>query len=236
MIHSHQNKKTWQKKIHRFIALSNFSKSKFIEAGFSSDKISVKPNFVQDPYQGAQFERPVNFNGHALYLGRLNQEKGILRLVRAWKKMNFPLHIAGSGPLLKQIENEQSENVTLLGHLDQAEKDEALRNARFLILPSESYEGFPVVVAEAYAHGLPILASRIGSLQELIVDQKTGVHFAVDDELDLQTKANTLFHSKELLSKMNSECRAHYETYFSAGVNFRSLMNIYRATLDNLVK
>ena len=82
MIQAHRNKDTWNTKVNQFIALSNFSKNKFIEAGFSPEKISTKSNFLADPLASGAIAGKENF---AVYVGRLSDEKGLHTLMKAWK-------------------------------------------------------------------------------------------------------------------------------------------------------
>ncbi|MGR5973789.1 glycosyltransferase [Bacillus cereus] len=99
---------TWENAVDRYIALTNFSKQKFIQGGISESKIIVKPNFLMQNLE------PVNRNldeEYILFVGRISEEKGIRNLLNAWKmidnKKGTKLYIIGDGPDKKILESEQ---------------------------------------------------------------------------------------------------------------------------------
>jgi glycosyltransferase involved in cell wall biosynthesis len=100
MVAQHRKQGTWQHKVNRFIALTDFAKSKFVEAGFPADKIAVKANFVDDPLKHAPQKNPTT-PGFALFVGRISEEKGIKNLLKAWSSLDDHalLKVAGGGPL-----------------------------------------------------------------------------------------------------------------------------------------
>ncbi len=168
MLTFHKFLNTWYKKINLYITLTNFAREKFISGGFPSENIVVKPNFVYpDPGIKAQSD------SYVLFIGRLSMEKGIKTLLFSFKKLeSIPLKIAGAGPLLSWVSNfvltYNRENIRVLGHLNSLEVFKFLKNSRFLVFPSESYEGFPLTLIEAFATGTPVIASRLGSMAEIV--------------------------------------------------------------------
>ena len=158
-----------------------------MKAAFLAEKIFVKPNYLQtDPGKG-------DGNGHyALFVGRLTPEKGISTLLDAWRQIgaDLPLQIAGDGPMAADVEKAAGETagVTWLKWLPRAEILERMKNASVLILPSTWYEGFPMIIAEAFAVGLPVIASNLGSMASIVDDQRTGLHFRAGDAGDLAEK------------------------------------------------
>jgi glycosyltransferase involved in cell wall biosynthesis len=109
-------------------------------------------------------------------------------------------------------------------------------DAAFLLFPSECYENFPRVIVEAFAKGLPVLASRIGSVEELVADGKTGLLFNFGDPDDLAAKAEWMFSHPEELSRMSLAARKEYEEKYTAERNYEQLMQIYRAAMENAAK
>ena len=101
-------------------------------------------------------------------MGRLTPEKGISTLLEAWRQIGheLPLQIAGDGPLAVEVEkaSREMEGVTWLKWLPRAEILQRMKDASVLILPSTWYEGFPMILAEAFAVGLPVIASNLGSM------------------------------------------------------------------------
>src|SRR5262249_28598371 len=132
---------TWSRKIDRYIALTEFGRQKFIECGLPPDRIAIKPHFLETP-PTPRFDH----DGYALFVGRLAPEKGLLRLLRAWRELPWlPLRIVGDGPLRAELERlihrDGVKSVELLGPMGLEECLGQLRGAQFLVFPSEWYEG-----------------------------------------------------------------------------------------------
>ncbi|MFB3104783.1 MAG: glycosyltransferase family 4 protein, partial [Pseudomonadales bacterium] len=136
-----------------YAVLTHFAKRKLVEGGLCADRIVVKPNFVADPGVRTQSVR-TQMDKPALFVGRLVPEKGVRTLLRAWCNLkNIPLAIVGDGPLLTEaktfIEQHQLHNVSLLGRYDAHEVIRLIKDAGCVLVPSECYEGFPLIIAEA---------------------------------------------------------------------------------------
>ena len=176
MLATHNYKGTWSKAISAYIALTHFARNKFIQGGFPAEKIFVKPNYLQvDPGLGG------GRGNYALFVGRLTPEKGVSTLLEAWRQIGkeLPLQIAGDGPVASEVEkaSREMDSVTWLKWLPRAEILERMKDASVLILPSTWYEGFPMILAEAFAVGLPVIASDLGSMSSIVDHQRTGLHF-----------------------------------------------------------
>ena len=225
MVAQHRKQGTWQHKVNRFIALTDFAKTKFVEAGFPTDKIAVKANFLHDPLQGSPRSNSETL-GFALFVGRLSEEKGIKTLLQAWSTLdNQNLKVAGTGPLEALLQSRK--NVLVLGHQNAAEVSRLMQQAAFLVLPSEWYEGFPLVLVEAFAHGLPILASKLGSMADIIKDGETGLLFAPGDAADLAGKAKWLMENPQQAQKFGENARRVFLDKHTAEKNYLELIAIY---------
>ena len=140
-----------------FVALSEFSRQKFIAGGIPSDKVRVKPNFVApDPGPGT------GTGNYAIFAGRLSEEKGLDTLLLAWKGLpGIPLEIVGDGPLLAPLQAKAAAlglpTVRFHGRLSRTKTLEMMRLARFLVAPSQCYENFPMGIAEAFACAVPVI-------------------------------------------------------------------------------
>ena len=156
--------------VHRFLAVSGFIREKHIEVGFPARRILVKPNVVP-----AQTRRD-GPGGYFLILSRLSIEKGISDIVGSWDAGLGELRIAGDGPERPRIEQlANGRNVRLVGSVPPSDIPALLAGARALLLPSSWFEGLPRVVVEAYAAGVPVIASQIGGLAEVVVDGESGL-------------------------------------------------------------
>ena len=222
-IEKQKTRQVWKNMVDRFIVLTDFARKKFIQGGFPAHKLRVKPNFVTTSLP----KGPPPPRQGALFVGRLSHEKGIEHLLAVWEKLEAPLTIAGSGPLEGKIKSLAPKNVKLVGHLSPAKVQSLMTRAQFLVLPSRCYEGFPLVIAEAFANGLPIIASRLGAMEELIDDHYTGLHFTPDDPADLRRKVLFALENPAHLASWGKNSRTVFKQRYSPASNFELLMNIY---------
>jgi len=232
MLAAHRRLGTWRESIDRYIALTAFSRQKFISAGFPPHKIMVKPNFVgQDPGPRAQTR------DFAILIGRLTPEKGVATLLDAWERLagRCALEIVGDGPerpaLEARLRQRNISGVTFRGSLPRREVMALLKSARALIAPSTWYEGFPMVIAEAFACGTPVICSRLGALQEIIADRVTGLHFTPGDPDDLARTVSWAWDSPDALAAMGRAARREYEQRYTAEANYALLIDIYHQAL-----
>jgi len=214
-----------------FIALSEFSKQKFIAGGITGDKIRVKPNFVA-PDPGAR----TGSGDFAIFAGRLSEEKGLDTLLLAWKSLpGIPLEIVGDGPLLAPLQAKAAAlglpTVKFHGRLPRNKTLEMMKLARFLVSPSQCYENFPMGIAEAFACGVPVICSRLGGMQEIVQDGRTGLHFSPGNAADLAEKALAAWSDPARASRMGEQARREYETKYTAEKNYPLLLKIYQQVL-----
>lgn len=214
--------------VHRFIALTEFAREKYVTGGVARDRVSVKPNFVPDTYARSTLPR-----SGALFVGRLSKEKGLAALLEAWRKIpDIMLTIVGDGPDRGILEAMAPQNVVFCGHRPPEDVAHYMRTAAALIVPSIWYEGFPVTIVEAFAAGLPVLASRIGSLAEIIEVGNTGLLFEPGDAASIVKTILRGWSEKELLMRMGGNARVRYEQRYSPLVNLRQLEDIYDEALQ----
>ena len=228
----HQSKNTFKRLINSYIALSNFAKQQFIKAGFDEQKIKVKPNFINlDPGFSQKNE------DFAVYVGRISPEKGTEVLLKAWEKVNFmPLKLIGNGEHIGTSRNyaeKNSLNMEFLGQKSNKEVISYIQKSSFVILPSLCNENFPLTIAEAFACGKPIIASKSGSLAEIIEENKTGLLFEPGDSDDLTKKVRFLFENKNKIEEFGKNARREYELKYTAEINYEKLIGIYQETMRN---
>lgn len=245
MLGVHNSLNTWSRTVALFVAPSEFARRKFIEGGLPGERIAVKPNLVYpDPADtfesgqtngGSEVSRSPAEPRFALFVGRLAPEKGVRTLLAAWRQVRGDtlLRIVGDGPLRREVEAlaDGTSCVRWEGFKPRREVLEASRSARFLLFPSEWYETFGLVVVEAFACGIPVIASRMGAMEELIEDGRTGLHFAPGDPIDLATKVEWALNHPSEVEAMGRAARAEYEAKYTAERNYQLLTEIYgRAT------
>jgi glycosyltransferase involved in cell wall biosynthesis len=227
MLLIHRLLRTWQEKIDIYIALTDFARRKFSCGGLPEDKIVVKPNFVYpDPGVGHTKEN------YVLFMGRLSEEKGISTLLRAWQDLEgIKLKIVGNGPMKDEVQEyvnrKKLVGVEVLGRRTREEGIALIQRARLLVFPSECYETFGRVMIEAFACGVPVIASRLGAMEEILEDGRTGLHFNIGEPGDLASKVEWAWIHPEAMVEMGSEARIEYETKYNGERNYQMLIDIY---------
>ena len=217
MVQFHRALGTWQRKVTLYIALNAFCRDKFIEGGLPADRLRIKPNFIDLPAPAAAGPR-----SGLLFAGRLSHEKGLGVLAGALRQT---VRVAGSGPDAALLDG--LPGVTRLGALPGDELMREMGRASALLLPSIWYENFPRTLVEAYACGLPVIASRLGALASLVHEGRTGLLFEAGDAADLARKLQwTAAHPGEM-ARMGLQARALYEQELTGQANYEALRRIY---------
>ncbi len=231
MIQTHRWLGTWQNKVDVYITPTQFMRQKFIQAGLPPNQIWIKPTFLNaDPGVRSYWDN------YAVYVGRLTLEKGVMTLVRAWHKVSdVLLKIIGDGPLFpeiqKFIQENQLNNIILMGWLAKDEVIDMMKQARFLLVPSQWYEGFPLTVLEAFACALPVVVSDLGGLADLVENDVTGLKFVPGNAKNLQEKISWAISHPDEMEQIGKNGRKQYETYYTAGANYKQLVQIYNSIL-----
>lgn len=227
---THRARGTMANSIDAYIAASQFTADKLGTAVLPNDRIYVKPNFLaHDPGVGS------GTGGYVMYLGRLSPEKGISTLLSAWEALREPprLKIAGTGPLEDDVRRAAaaSSHIEYLGFAGDDLVDRTLKEAAYLVLPSVNYEGFPKTIVEALARGTPVVASRLGAMEEAIDDGITGRHFTAGDPADLSRVVTDLQRNPHTTSAMRGPARSAFVAKYTPDRNYAIMMRIYRQAL-----
>ncbi len=225
MLSTHRAIGTWRNKVTRYIALNEFCRQKFIEGGLPAERIVIKPNFVD-------FPAPADIPRQGfLFVGRLSAEKGVDVLVAAIQQLNYAdVRVAGSGPEAGQLDN--IAGLQVLGALSGDAVRIEMGQSMALVLPSIWYENFPRTLVEAFACGLPVIASRIGALAELVEDGVTGLLFESGNANDLAAKMKWAQKNPEQMREMGQNARIKYEAEYTANQNYNQLIAIYRDAIE----
>ena len=230
MLAIHRALGTWRRMVDVFVALTEFAREKFATAGLPASKIVVKPNFVADDAGVGS-----GSGGYALFVGRLSPEKGIETLLRAWPRLAVKkqLKIIGYGPMAPMVQEAAKQNpeIKWLRARNHADVLQQMREATVLILPSSCYEGFPVVAAEAFSTGLPIVASDLGSLSEIVSHGETGRLFPAGAPSALAEQMEWIYSHPGHLAAMRKRARQEYESKYAPAHNYQMLMQIYRRAM-----
>ncbi len=222
-----------ERAITSYIVLNDFCRSIFLRGGVPPTKLFVKPNFIFDVGQATY-----SHHGYALYLGRISNEKGVRTLIEAWKRIkNCSLKIVGEGEsresLTKLAKELDLSNVEFCGYKTPDKCAELIKGAKFLVVPSEWYETFCLVIREAFMAGKPVIASRLGVLAESVTDSKTGFTFEPGNAQDLAEKVQCILRNEKLSTCMGKMARSEFEEKYTADRNYDILIDIYNKTIQS---
>jgi glycosyltransferase involved in cell wall biosynthesis len=221
MLATHRALGTYRDRITRYIALNEFARDKYVEGGLPAERIRIKPNFV--PSVGTP---DWTLRRGGLYVGRLSSEKGLDVLARAVGAPDAQdIEVIGSGPL--EALASQSFGERYLGYRPLDDIMARMRSAQFLVLPSICYENSPRTIVEAFSCGLPVIASRLGALIDIVKDGVTGLLFNPGDSADLAEKMAWAKSHPEQMLRMGHAARAEYEAKYTPQRNYKMLIDIY---------
>jgi glycosyltransferase involved in cell wall biosynthesis len=243
VIMTNRRRGTWRDMVSAFVVMSEYTRSKFIEAGFPEDRFFVKVNFIPDPGISAT---PPSSGRTILYVGRLASEKGISNLLAAWSraglKFSDRLLIVGDGPERPALEQQaallglQQPQVTFAGWKSRSEVLELLAGSRAFVLPSLNYEGggCPMSLVEALATGRPALVSESGGMREIVTHEYNGLTFPTRDVSGLADALRRALADDRLADRLGENARIDYETKFSPAQNYDTLTCIYRFAMKRM--
>lgn len=175
-----------------FICVSEFNKRRLVESGVSSDNVTVTYNGVREP---ESFEKIKNEKINVVSIARLHPAKGIDTILKAVPHFsdNITVHIIGDGPLEEEYRTFIRENnlKNVIVHGFQSDVKPFLQMADIFLL-SSNWEGLPIAIVEAMAYKLPVVATNVGGISEIIHDTKGGRLFAPRDSDRLAVIINEL--------------------------------------------
>jgi glycosyltransferase involved in cell wall biosynthesis len=217
----------------KIITVSKFGQQMHQKSKSLFDKILHLYNFYPDLNQTEINTKKGNY---ILYFGRLSAEKGVETLFNAWlmKERKAQLKIVGTGELYEEL-NKKSigiSSIEMLGFKSGDELNKLIKEASFIIVPSEWYENNPLTIIEAYANGKPVIGCNVGGIPEIINDGDTGFLFemgSVDDLSDKITKAETI--DEEEYYRLSTNARKFADEHFSEESHYNSLLSIYKEVI-----
>lgn len=221
-------------KVDAFIAPSEFLKRKLISSGFPKEKIHHIPTFTIS----ASDEGEARTGAYGLYFGRISEEKGVETLIQAYEQMpNRQLKIVGddtkdeAARLKEYVRGHGLGNVEFLGFKASTELEAIIRGSRFTLIPSIWYDNLPNTALESFQCSKPIIASNIGSLPELVVDNSNGYLFEPGNIHDLIEKIGKLDDDK-VVERMGSTGKSRMADLFAPIAHYDKLMNVFLGLLS----
>lgn len=216
---------TWVRCVDVFVTPSDFARRKYVAAGWPESKLVVKANTAPDV--AAETE----WHGSFAFVGRFGVEKGTDILLSAWAEA-FP----NGGPGLRMIGGAaeaagegaaELQGVEFVGQVDRARVLAEVAGSRALVVPSRMYEVFPRVIAEAYALGVPVIASNVGPLPEIVEHGRTGLVFEGGDATGLAQAMGAMAGSDATAKELGRGARLAYEQKYSPAATTKQLIDIY---------
>ncbi len=206
------------------VVLSDYAKERYEAFGPQNQKLNVIPNFSFPP------KVPVvrdSVEDSWIYVGRLSDEKGIEPLLEHWPD-NEILKIFGSGPLENYLKNKNSqrENIIFCGFLDPDQRETILGKSLGLIFPSTCRENSPLILGEAFAAGLPVVAYSANAGAIEILKSGAGHVFHAFEELEISLEWVRLNNARASKAALD-----FYELKFSPEVWFNNISEVYKRAI-----
>jgi glycosyltransferase involved in cell wall biosynthesis len=214
-----------------FICPSRFMTGRMGAAGVFPERLRWIPHFV-----GAAPGRIDGATGDertVAFAGRLSPEKGVDTLIEAVGLVEAPVHldVAGEGPDRPRLEELAARRapgrVRFLGRLDSKEMDDLIDEAAALALPSRWYENQPMVVLEAFARGVPVVATDLGGTPELIRHGTDGFLVPPDDPAALAGALAALVSDTARAGAMGRAGRERMLADFSPDIHLSRVEDAY---------
>ena len=224
------------KRVAHWIAISQAQKEEHVLMGIPESRISVIPHFLESE------EEPLPYpeRGDVLFVGRLSQEKGVDRLLRAWQRvqdLGRNLWIVGEGPergALEKLTNSLSlRNVRFTGFLASADTKTIWERSACSVVPSIWKEPFGMVVLEAWARGRPVVAHRIGALPEIIKEDEEGILVHPDDPMEMAKAILSILQNPKKGELMGIKGLERLRKDFSQSVWQEKIHSVFRQIKKN---
>lgn len=221
-----QDYRNIRNKITSFIIPAKFTVSKFVEFGVSADKIFHIPTFFNAKKTDDQ---KIEYQDYFLYVGRVDPDKGLFTLVKAFENTRHKLVIVGSSTegyddFLKDYLKDKKHNITFTGKLDFPDIVQYLQTCLCTMCPSEWYDNLPNAVLESYAFKKAVIASDLGSLKDLIVANKSGIHFTPGDITALRKSVDYMADNKDKAIEMGTNAFNMLGTEYSSQLHYNRLI------------
>jgi len=221
--------------VDHFICTCQFSRNKLIEAGIPKNKISCIHTFIDASTILPCYDDDKYF----LFLGRMAHQKGTIYAIEAMKYIkdtDYVLKITGQ--ITNSAEDQEiwnfikknglEEKVIFTGFKHGEELQDLISHSTCIVCPAIWYENMPNTVIEAYAYGKPVVASRIGSLAEIVIDGKTGLLFEMKNSKDLSEKLKKFIENPKLSKELGQNARMEVESKYEVSKHMNSVIQILK--------
>lgn len=207
-----------------YICLTEFNKNKLLNLKYiSAEQIYVKPNFTYEP------DTQNEIGEFYLFIGRIEDIKGIPIILESFKRMpDKQLIIAGTGSKLDEYKFKAKEysNIEFKGFVQKNELQQLLKRAKAVVVTSQWYETFGMIIAEAFASRVPVIVGDIGNVGNLVDDSINGVKFQYNS-------AEALIQAVDRFEQLDRKLLGEnafkkYKLYFEKSMNYEMIEMIYK--------
>ena len=224
----------WQCGVDLYLTPSQWAREIYIRGGFPENRLAIHPHYL-DVHPTDTIETGVQ---SIVCVGRLSEDKGIYVLMDAWKQLrnrkSVELVLVGGGPLFESLRGDRDlhrYDIRMVGHKDATQTSEFIARSIGLVQPSLCYETFGLSILEAFSHGKPAVASRIGALPELVRDCETGILVTPGDCQNLSNALQRFIDSPQFTSKLGTQARQLCKQEYTSGDAHNRLIKLYERAL-----
>ena len=217
-----------ERAISRYLCPTKFVADLTIRGGYPADRVRVIPNFCDLPDVPPR-ESAGQYIG---YIGRISPEKGLDVLIEAARKNGISTKIAGNTHLMPQLLDNLPGNVEFVGQLDRPGIANFLNGMTALVVPSVWYEAFGIVCVEALSRGIPVIASDIGGLPEVVWHNETGLLVPPNDPAALAQAMQQLWDDPAYAKQLGHRGYVVARERFTVEAFYKNLNSIWSELLE----
>ena len=217
----------YKKNVDAFACITDFQKTKLLEAGFDADKMAVIPNCIDCPDSFVQTD-----GEYVAYVGRLSYEKGydlLMEVARRHPEIKFKF----AGAVRDKDKIKLFNNIELAGYLQKDNLNDFINHSRFVVMPSRCYEGFPMSILEAASFGKPTIGPDHGGFTEIIGkgDDAIGKLFTPNNVDDLETSIVELWNNQSEVIELGRRAFGKLQKEYSSEVIYKKWENLFNSLL-----
>jgi glycosyltransferase involved in cell wall biosynthesis len=207
-----------------FLPVSKFVQESLKGVNIPESRTLVVPNGVPIP----DLHADAGSGKFALFLGRFTPEKGIATLLSAADSVpEVQIRFYGDGPLRESMQASAPANVSIHSWAGREQLAAVYREARCVVVPSIWNEPCPMVAIEAMSQGLPVVASRVGGLSSIVIDNETGFLVTAGVPAEIARCLRSLATEPTLAGRLGRRARDVAESFYSDSAYYGRLMTAY---------
>lgn len=218
----------YRRNVSAFACITDFQRQKLVQAGYDANKITVIPNSIEAPNNYEKID-----GEYVAYIGRLSYEKGYDILVEVARR-NPHIKFRFAGATRSQNDKLTPDNVDFVGYLQKAELQEFIKHAKFVVMPSRCYEGFPMAILEAAQYGKPTIGPDHGGFSEIIGrgDIAIGRLFRPGDIDDMEQQVVALWNNNQETAELGRKAFEKLHRKYSSEVVYRQWERLLKSPLQ----